>query len=52
MPIGWSQVRKGLDPLRFTIRTAPALIAEHDPWADYDDGARALSKAAAALPKL
>jgi bifunctional non-homologous end joining protein LigD len=52
MPIGWSQVRKGLDPLRFTIRTAPALIAEHDPWADYDDGARALSTAAAALPKL
>ena len=25
MPIEWSQVRRGLDPARFTIRTAPGL---------------------------
>lgn len=35
MPLSWSQVRVGLDPTRFTIRTAPALIAKSDPWADY-----------------
>ena len=25
MPVNWNQVRKGLDPARFTVRTAPAL---------------------------
>jgi bifunctional non-homologous end joining protein LigD len=49
MPIGWREVRQGLAPLTFTIRTAPALIAKHDPWADYAEAARPLSKAAAKL---
>jgi bifunctional non-homologous end joining protein LigD len=35
MPLHWSQVRAGLDPQRFTIVTAPALIAKSKPWADY-----------------
>jgi bifunctional non-homologous end joining protein LigD len=35
MPLEWSAVRKGLDPNRFTIRTAPALIAKSKPWQDY-----------------
>jgi bifunctional non-homologous end joining protein LigD len=42
MPLHWSQVRSGLDPLKFTIRMAPGLLAKSRPWEDYDDGARSL----------
>jgi bifunctional non-homologous end joining protein LigD len=35
MPLHWSQVRAGLDPQRFTMVTAPALLAKNKPWADY-----------------
>ena len=45
MPLAWTQIRAGLDPRRFTIRTAPALIAKSDPWADYDKAARPLKDA-------
>ena len=42
MPLTWSQVKKGLDPKRFTLRTVPRLIAASVAWQDY----------AAARPKL
>ena len=45
MPIPWSQVRSGLDPQRFTMITAPALLVKSKPWADYS-GAGASLKAA------
>jgi bifunctional non-homologous end joining protein LigD len=45
MPIPWSQVRVGLEPQRFTIVTAPALLLKNKPWADYA-GAGAPLKAA------
>jgi len=45
MPVGWSQVRKGLDPRRFTIRTAPPLVEKLTAWEGYDDGARDLATA-------
>jgi bifunctional non-homologous end joining protein LigD len=45
MPLTWLQVRKGLDPARFTVRTAPALIAKSEAWRDYDEGARELAPA-------
>ena len=35
MPLEWSAVKKGLDPARFTVRTAPALIAKSAAWKDY-----------------
>lgn len=35
MPIPWSQVRPGLDPQRFTMMTAPALLLRSKPWTDY-----------------
>jgi bifunctional non-homologous end joining protein LigD len=35
MPLTWAQVKKGLDPRRFTIRTVPALIARSAAWRDY-----------------
>jgi len=45
MPVAWSQVRKGLDPKRYTIRTAPALVEKLTAWDGYDDGARDLGAA-------
>ena len=30
MPLTWTQMRKDLDPKRYTIRTAPALLAKSD----------------------
>jgi bifunctional non-homologous end joining protein LigD len=35
MPLTWAQVRKGLDPLRYTLRSAPALLARSIAWKDY-----------------
>jgi bifunctional non-homologous end joining protein LigD len=45
MPLDWPQVRAGLDPKRFTLRTAPALVAKNKPWQGYDDAARPLAPA-------
>ncbi len=42
MPLEWSQVKKGLDPKKFTVRTAPALIAKSKAWRDYDKCERPL----------
>jgi bifunctional non-homologous end joining protein LigD len=49
MPVSWAQVRAGLDPSRFTIRTAPALIARSDPWEGYCDLERPFLPAAKKL---
>jgi bifunctional non-homologous end joining protein LigD len=45
MPLSWNQVRAGLDPMRFTIRTAPALIAKSAAWKEYCDSERPLKSA-------
>jgi bifunctional non-homologous end joining protein LigD len=45
MPLSWSQLRAGLDPQRFTIATAPALLAKSMPWQDYCDAERPLEGA-------
>jgi bifunctional non-homologous end joining protein LigD len=45
MPVHWSQVRAGLDPQRFTMKTAPALLARTKPWQDYCDSERPLKAA-------
>jgi bifunctional non-homologous end joining protein LigD len=42
MPLEWRQVKKGLDPKKFTLRTAPALIARSKAWQDYDKAKRPL----------
>ena len=42
MPLTWNQVRDGLDPTRFTIKTVPALLARTKAWQDYAAGARRL----------
>ncbi|HSZ73533.1 MAG TPA: DNA ligase D, partial [Rhizomicrobium sp.] len=51
MPLLWSQVKTGLDPKRFTIRTAQQLLAKSKAWKDYDGAARPLRDAIAKLLK-
>lgn len=50
-PLTWSQVKKGLDPKAYTIRTAPRLLAKTKAWADYCDSERPLAPAIATLKK-
>jgi bifunctional non-homologous end joining protein LigD len=45
MPIDWAQVKKGLDPLRYTVRSAPSLLARSTAWKDYCQGERSLLEA-------
>lgn len=49
MMLGWTQVRQGLDPKAFNIRTAPDLLKTSRAWEDYDQSARPLGPAAAKL---
>ena len=42
MPIDWREVKKGLVPLAFTLRSAPRLLAATKPWKGYAQGARPL----------
>jgi len=51
MPLTWSQVRSGLDPTRYTVRTTPALLRRTKAWSEYDDGARPLEEAIAKLAR-
>ena len=52
MPITWRQVKKGLDPARYTIRTVPALVGKLSAWSDYCDGERSLADAIKRLGKV
>jgi bifunctional non-homologous end joining protein LigD len=45
MPLTWAQVKRGLDPKAYTLRTAPALIGKSKAWAGYDAAARPLRDA-------
>ena len=49
MPLTWTQVKTGLDPRRYTVRTVPALLARTKAWADYEGGASSIK---AAIKKL
>jgi bifunctional non-homologous end joining protein LigD len=51
MPLNWPQVKAGLDPRAFTMRTAPALLKKSKPWADYDKSAVPLRTAIERLIK-
>ena len=52
MPLTWSQVKKGLDPARYTVRSVPPLIAKLSAWEDYCDGERSLADAIKRLGKV
>lgn len=45
MPLTWDEVKAGLDPRRYTVRTAPGLLAASTAWAGYDQAERPLSEA-------
>jgi bifunctional non-homologous end joining protein LigD len=51
MPLTWSQVKRGLDPMRFTLRTVPRLIAKSKAWQGYCDAERPLEAAIKRLSK-
>jgi bifunctional non-homologous end joining protein LigD len=51
MPLTWAQVKSGLDPVRFTVRMVPALLAKSSAWQDYCDGERPLEEAIKRLGK-
>jgi bifunctional non-homologous end joining protein LigD len=45
MPLTWGQVKAGLEPQAFTVRTAPALLRRSGAWKGYADCARSLKEA-------
>jgi bifunctional non-homologous end joining protein LigD len=45
MPIHWREARAGLDPKKFTVRSAPELLRKSKPWEGYAKAARSLSAA-------
>ncbi len=51
MPLNWTQVKTGLDPKRFTIRTVPNLIKDSSAWRDYCENQRPLEQAIKRLDK-
>lgn len=51
MPLQWTQVKIGLDPTKFTVRTVPKLVEKLTAWQDYRDGERPLAEAIKRLAK-
>ncbi len=45
MPIHWRDVKPGLDPARYTVRSGPALLDKSRPWDRYARSARSLAPA-------
>ncbi|MDE2487319.1 MAG: DNA ligase D [Alphaproteobacteria bacterium] len=50
-PLTWNQVKPGLDPRKWTVRTAPALLKKTQAWSDYFDAERPLEDAIRKLKK-
>jgi bifunctional non-homologous end joining protein LigD len=51
MPIVWAQVKRGLDPLQFTVHTVPHLLRKSKAWADYCRAERSPLEAIARLTR-
>jgi bifunctional non-homologous end joining protein LigD len=45
MPLTWAQVKKGLAPVRYTIRSVPPLMTRTTAWEGYREGERPLADA-------
>jgi len=44
-PLTWNQVKPGLDPKKYTMRTAPGLLKKTKAWDDYCDAEQPLAPA-------
>jgi bifunctional non-homologous end joining protein LigD len=51
-PLAWGQVKRGLDPARYTVRTAPALLGKLTAWDGYCEAERPLAAAIRKLGKV
>jgi bifunctional non-homologous end joining protein LigD len=51
MPVTWGQVRAGLDPSKYTIRTVPAVLKKLSAWDDYCDSERSIVDAMGGFPQ-
>ncbi len=51
MPVHWKDVKRGLTPMKYNVRTAPTLLRKTKPWSDYADGARSLAEAIRAVTR-
>ena len=51
MPLNWTQVRAGLDPMKYTVRTVPGMLKKMTAWEDYCDSERDLAAAIKRLGK-
>jgi bifunctional non-homologous end joining protein LigD len=51
MPIVWAEVRRGLNPLQFTIQTVPGLLKKSKAWDDYCQAERPPLQAIANLAR-
>ena len=49
MPLTWAQVKRGLNPKAYTLRTAPKLIGKSSAWSDYDKARPSLATIAKKL---
>jgi bifunctional non-homologous end joining protein LigD len=45
MPIHWKDVRRGLAPMKYTVRSTPAVLRKLKPWSGYAEAARSLADA-------
>jgi bifunctional non-homologous end joining protein LigD len=45
MPLLWKDVKKGLDPKAFTVRSAAKRLGKSNAWREYEDSARSLADA-------
>jgi bifunctional non-homologous end joining protein LigD len=52
MPLSWQEVRTGLDPQRFRLRTAPGLVSDSTAWEEYCGSERPLTTAMQRLGEL
>lgn len=51
MPVDWPEVCAGLDPSKFTVRTAPYLLRQNQPWEEYAKAAQPFRQAIEQLLK-
>jgi bifunctional non-homologous end joining protein LigD len=52
MPLTWAELKPGLDPKTYTIRTVPELLQKTEAWADYGDSEAVLENAIKKLGKV